>query len=141
MNGIFWEVQPTDKGKELSWWHFLFNKIVPASVVELKMGLTIQLTDAISAVLTISKTIDPLCESVIKNRKGLLSPNFDIHIHSKKFEVSAQKIFAGGSSRERVFNYRITLWVNSPSSEIIKLFQKSYHELGPKPLRETVVLE
>jgi hypothetical protein len=140
MNSIFWEIQPTNKGKELSWWHFQFRKISPASGFEMKLGLTVQLTDAVSAVLTICKTIDPLYRTVLKNRNGFLFPDFNLHVSSKKYDVVTEKYFAGGSSRERVFNYKVAVSVNSPSLEIIKLFQKSYNELGPKPLKESLII-
>jgi hypothetical protein len=140
MNSIFWVIKPTEKGIELSWWNFLFKKMKAASGFETRMDFTVGLTDAISNILMICKTIDPECCSVIENRKGLLFPSFKLHISSKKFDVAVEKKFAGGSSHESVFNYEVTIWVDSPSQEVIKLFQKSYNEVGPKPLKENVVL-
>jgi hypothetical protein len=140
MSSIFWEIQPTEKGTELSWLQFLLKKIIPASKLEIKTGFTVLLTDAISNVLAISKSIDPTCNMAIEIQKGLMFPTFTLSIYSKKFEISAEKIFAGGSNRESVFNYRVDILINSSSSEIIKLFQKSLNELGPKPLSEKIVL-
>jgi len=139
MNGMFLEVQPTDKGDEISWWNYHLNRFRRASSLESRIGFTVQLTDAITAILKISKSIDPTCETTLENRRGVLFPNFNLFINSKKFEVLAEKIFAGGSNRDRVFNYRVHILVNSPSMEVIMLFQKSYHELGPVPLKENVV--
>jgi hypothetical protein len=141
MNGMFLEIQPTSNGDEISWWNYHFNRFKLASSLESKFGFTVQLTNAISTILRISKTIDPSCNALFENRKGFLCPNFSLYINSKKFEVLAKKIFAGGSSRDRVFNYKVNVLVNSNSPEIMKLFQKSYHELGPIPLKENVVFE
>jgi hypothetical protein len=70
------EIQPTDAGDEVSWRWFLFRKLLSPSPIEKRLRLIVQLTDAVSAALT----------------------------------------------------------VRSASEAWLKLFEKSYRELGPKPL-------
>jgi hypothetical protein len=133
MNTLFLEIQPTDTGDEVSWRRFLAKKLSPPSPMEKKFRLIVQLTDAISAILKISASIDPRCRVSIERWSGFLFPEFTLNIRSEKFEIQAEKVFVGGASRENVFNSRVELTIRSISEAMLKLFEKSYRELGPKP--------
>jgi hypothetical protein len=134
MNTLIIEIQPTEGGDEASWRWFLMRKLLPPSLVEKKLKLTVQLTDAISAVLKISTALDPACRIGIKRYSGFLIPDFTLSIESDKFQIQAEKAFKKGASRQNVFNSRVALTVRSVSEAWLKLFEKSYWELGPKPL-------
>ena len=134
MNTLILEIQPTGAGDEISWRWFLLRKLLPPSLMEKRLRLTVQLTDAISAVLKISTAIDPGCRIRIKRYSGFLIPEFTLGIVSNKFDIQAEKVFKKGASRENVFNSRVALTIRSVSEGWLKLFEKSYRELGPKPL-------
>jgi hypothetical protein len=134
MNTLVFEIQPTDGGDEVSWRWFLVRKLLPPSLVEKRLKLIVQLTDAISAALKTSTSIDPGCRIRVKRYSGFLIPDFTLCIESEKFEVHAEKAFKKGSSRENVFNSRVALTIRSVSEAWLRLFEKSYRELGPKPL-------
>ena len=134
MNTLILEIQPTGSGDEISWRWFLLRKLLPPSLIERRLRLTVQLTDAISAVLKISTAIDPGCCIRIRRYSGFLIPDFTLSIVSDKFEIQAEKVFKKGASRENVFNSRVALTVRGVSEAWLRLFEKSYRELGPKPL-------
>jgi hypothetical protein len=85
-------------------------------------------------VLTTCTAIDPACRVRIKRYSGFLIPDFTLSIESDKLEIQAEKAFKKGASRENVFNSRVALTVRSASEAWLRLFEKSYRELGPKPL-------
>jgi|GEM_PF-2554786 hypothetical protein len=136
MKTLTFEIQTTGKGDAVSWRWFRFKKLTPPSAVETKFGLTVDLSDAITAIVRIAGSLDPNCRVSLDRFSGFLFPEFTISILSEKFEIAAEKVFAGGASRENIFNYRVHLTMRSPSEAVLKLLSKSYKELGPKPLKE-----
>jgi len=136
MHTVSFEINSVDAGDAVSWRWFRFKKILPPSPVERKFGLIVQLSDVITAFLKIAKAIDPACRVSLDQYTGFLFPEFTIGIMSEKFEITAEKIFSGGASRENVFNYRVHITMRSASEAILKLLSKSYKEIGPKPLKE-----
>jgi hypothetical protein len=134
MSALILEIQPTDAGDEVSWKWFLLRKLLPPSIMEKKFKLIVELTDAISAALKISTAIDPGCRISIRRYSGFLFPEFTLGITSEKFDIEAEKMYIRGASRENVFNSRVALTIRSISEAWLKLFEKSYRELGPKPL-------
>ena len=140
MKSALVEIQPTERGDEISWWFFHRGKFHRARYLERKLGLTVFLTDAITVILNICKSIDPQCEVTIFYRNGLLFPNFIIKIISDRFQLEAEKKFAGGASRENAFNYKVTVTIFSKTAEIITLILKNYRKTGPRPLFMSVNL-
>ena len=128
------EIQPTDAGDEVSWRWFLVRKLLPPTVIEKKLKLVVQLTDAITAVLKTCTAIDSNCLVRIKRYSGFLIPDFTLSIESDKFKIQTEKTFKKGARRENIFNSRVTLTMRSVSEEWLKLFESGYRELGPKPL-------
>lgn len=99
----------TGKGDELSWLGFHKKRFNYAGYFEKKLGLTVHLSDTITEILTTAKAIDPKCTISIEWVKGFLFPEFSLHITSTKFTLEVSKRFAGGSSRESPYNYRISM--------------------------------
>ena len=128
------EIQPTERGDEMSWWFFHKGKFHPAGYLEKKLGFTVPLTDAITALVDVCKVIDPLCEATILARSGFLFPDFVIKIVSEFFTIEVEKKFAGGASRERVFNYKVVIVIFSQKAEVINSIIKEYKKYGPRPL-------
>ena len=128
------EIQPTERGDEMSWWFFHKGKFHPAGYLEKKLGFTVPLTDAITALVDVCKSIDPLCEATLHARSGFLFPDFVIKIVSNIFTIEVEKKFAGGASRERVFNYKVVIVIFSQEVEVINRIIKNYRRCGPRPL-------
>ena len=128
------EIQPTECGNEMSWWFFHKGEMHPAGYLERKLGLTVALTDAITALVDICKSIDPLCEAAIHSKSGFFFPDFVIKIVSKIFKIEVEKKFAGGASRESVFNYKVVFVIFSQKAEVINHIIKNYKKCGPRPL-------
>jgi len=128
------EVQPTERGDEVSWWFFHKRKFHPAGYLERKLGFTVALTDAITALVDVCKSIDPLCEAAIHSKSGFLFPDFVLRIVSTIFTIEVEKKFAGGASRESVFNYRVVIVIFSQKVEVINRIIKNYRKRGPRPL-------
>ena len=140
MKSALIEIQPTERGEEISWWLFHRGRFHLAHYIERKLGLTVFLTDAITVICNICKSIDPKCEATIYSRKGFFFPNFIIKIISDRFQIKAEKKFAGGANRENVFNYKVTFTIFAKTADIISLILKSYRKFGPKPLFMSVNL-
>ena len=131
-------IQPTERGEELSWWLFHRGKFEYASAFEKKVGFTVVLTDVITVFIAVARKIDPGCQVKIHRRSGILFPEFVMHINATKFTMHAEKKFAGGSSRESVFNYTIAVVISSSEDELVGTIIDAYRHRGPKPL--TVVM-
>ena len=122
------EIQPTEDGSELSWYFFMQKKICPANRFEIKTGLTVRITDVISQIITIANSIDPQCKKSILSYKGFTFPDFEIEIISKRFTIYAKKTFSGGNSRERVFNYKVTIEISSKSNKNVAQVTNPHHQ-------------
>ena len=78
--------------------------------------------------------MDSACELLLQKGKGFLFPDFVLNIISGDFEVIAEKKFAGGSSRERMFNYQVLITIVSHSQQILDQLLHGYRKCGPRPL-------
>jgi len=117
----FIQLLAVEKGDELSWIHFIQKKYKYANLLEKKLGLTVHLTDTITNIVHIATKIDPTCTIAIEWLKGFLFPEFNLVFKSKKYELEISKHFAGGSSKDSVFNYEITMNMYSIFREYVEL--------------------
>jgi hypothetical protein len=126
--------QPTERGEGLSWWFFHRGRFQYANTFEKRVGFTVELTDVITAFIRVSQQIDPECQMRIHSHSGILFPEFIITIDSAKFDIQAEKSFAGGSSRENVFNYTVAVVISSYDPVLVEKIVENYQLYGTKPL-------
>ena len=127
------ETIPTGPGDQFSWINFKLGRLKNASGIEKRLKLTVDMTDVISNFIAASRGIDKQCSISLVSQKSFLFPDFQIKITGDDFSIEAEKVFAGGSSREMYLNYQLWIVFYAQSSERLEQLLDSYKLFGPVP--------
>ncbi len=127
------ETMPSKPGDQYSWFFFKLGKLREASEFEKALNLSVDLSDVISNFLAVARGIDKDFKAELVFQKSFLFPEFRIKIIGKDFEIEAEKVFAGGKSRENCMNYKIWINLYADTRERIEQLLDSYKMFGPIP--------
>ena len=127
------ETIPTRPGDQFSWINFKLGRLKNASGIEKRLKLTVDMTDVISNFIAAARGIDKQCQISLISQKSFLFPDFEMKISGDDFSIEAEKVFAGGSSREMYLNYQLYIIIYAQSHERLEQLLDSYKLFGPVP--------
>lgn len=127
-------MQPTDKGEPVSWISFHRGYLANPRKWEQRTGFTVFLTDVVTEVIKIARSVDRSATVSIAWKDRLLFPDFGLRIGSSRFSLLVEKFFAGGAHIERVFNHRVRVTLATESDATFQIFQQSLDLAGIRVL-------